>query len=194
LKGGDKVILGTTVLRFDWLDALEQGFHDELERLINIDELTGLPQKRRFDTDGTQLVETTLRDGRPITVLMMDLDGIKRINDSHGHVFGAHCIAEAGALVGRVIKGRGIATRWGGDEYSAVLPGLDRDGGTRVAEEILAAIRVHAFVRDGIRVQPGMSIGIAVGPEQGADLETLQRRADEALYRAKRAGKGRVST
>jgi diguanylate cyclase (GGDEF)-like protein len=193
MRTGDKVFIGSAVMRLDWQDALEQEFHGELERLLSIDELTGLFQKRRFDAEGRGLVETTLGRGAPVSVLMMDLDGIKKINDTHGHTFGAYCIAEAGAMIGRVIGDRGIATRWGGDEYSAILPGIGGGDGVAVAEEILAAIRDHVFQREEVRLHPGVSIGIAIGPNQGRTLEALQRRADEALYRAKRAGKGRVS-
>jgi diguanylate cyclase (GGDEF)-like protein len=193
VRGGDKVFVGSTVMRLDWQDALEQDFHQELERLLSIDELTGLLAKRRFDAEGHALVETALGRGEPVTVLMMDLDGIKKINDTHGHTFGAHCIAEAGAVIRKVIGPRGIATRWGGDEYSAVLPRLGEEAGRSLAEEILEAIRNHHFEREGIRLHPGVSIGLAVGPASGHDLEQLQRSADDALYRAKRAGKGRVS-
>jgi diguanylate cyclase (GGDEF)-like protein len=193
MRSGDKVFVGSTVMRLDWQDALEQDFHDELERLLSIDELTGLLQKRRFDTEGRLLVEGTLHRGEPVSVLMMDLDGIKKINDTHGHAFGAYCIAESGALIGKVVGSPGIATRWGGDEYSAILPGVDAKGAAKVGEDILAAIRGHAFERERIRLEPGISIGLATGPQQGDTLEALQRSADEALYRAKRAGKGRVS-
>lgn len=194
LRAGDKIFVGSTVMRLDWQDAVDQDYHEELERLISVDELTGLMSKRRFDTEGGALVAAALHDGKPVTVLMMDLDGIKKINDTHGHAFGAYCIAEAGSVIGRIVGERGVATRWGGDEYSAVLPGLSSADGVLVGEEILAGIRGHTFVREGIRLEPGVSIGVASGPEQGMTHEDIQHRADEALYRAKRAGKNRVST
>ena len=191
---GDKIFVGSTAMRLEWQDAVEQGYHDELERMLSVDELTGLMSKRRFDAEGATLVAGALREGRAVAVLMMDLDGIKKINDTHGHAFGAYCIGEAGGLIGRVVGERGIATRWGGDEYSAVLPGLGVAAAAAVGEEIRAAIGGHPFVRERIRLEPGVSIGVAAGPAQGASLEDLQHRADEALYRAKRAGKNRVST
>jgi two-component system, cell cycle response regulator len=190
---GDKVIVGNTVLRLDLLDAIDCEFQGELERLLDIDDLTGLWAKRRFDAEADALVRAAVVSGEPVAVMMMDLDGIKAINDANGHAFGAYVIAESGALIGRVIGGRGFATRWGGDEFSAVLPGLDLAAGERVGEEILAAIGAHAYVREGRRLHPGISIGVAAGARDGDDLEVLQRWADEALYQAKRAGRGRVS-
>ena len=194
VRTGDKVFIGSTVMRLDWQDALEQDFHQELERLLHIDELTGLFAKRRFDAEGNVLVSSSLGRSEPVSVLMMDLDGIKKINDTHGHAFGAYTIAESGALIGRIIGDRGIATRWGGDEFSAVLPGADLPTATAIGEEILAAIRSHVYERERVRLQPGISIGVATCPEHGSTLESLQRCADEALYRAKRAGKGCVKS
>jgi len=194
VRAGDKVIIGSTVMRFDWQDALEQDYHEEIERMLTLDELTGLLHKRRFDSEGAVLVESSLAAGKPVALLMMDLDGIKKINDTHGHAFGAHCISEAGRVLGVVVSERsGIATRWGGDEYAAVLPGFGALEAVAAGEEIIKAIREHHFEREGIVLEPGISIGAASGPEQGKTLEALYEKADEALYRAKRAGKGRVS-
>jgi diguanylate cyclase (GGDEF)-like protein len=193
LGPGDKLFVGGAVLRLDLLDALDRQFNDGLERLLNIDELTGLLAKRKFDAEGEALVRAAVAGGRPIAVLMMDLDGIKKINDAHGHAFGAYTIAESGNLIGKIIGARGIATRWGGDEFSAVLPDTDAEHAQVIAEEILAAIRAHGYEREGVRLQPGISIGVVAGPRGGDTLELLQRWADEALYRAKRAGRGRVS-
>jgi diguanylate cyclase (GGDEF)-like protein len=125
---------------------------------------------------------------------MMDLDGIKKINDSHGHLFGAYVIGESGHIIGRVLEGRGFASRFGGDEYVAALPGFDLPGARGVGEEILRAIGAHEFEREGVPLRPGISIGAAAFPESAADAQALFQRADEALYRAKRAGKNQVSS
>jgi diguanylate cyclase (GGDEF)-like protein len=192
LGAGDKLVIGGTVLRFDLLDALDCELQAELERLLDIDELTGLPAKRKFDAEGRLLVRAAVEQGRPIAALMMDLDGVKKINDTHGHAFGAYTIAESGRIIGAVIGERGIATRWGGDEFSAILPDHGADAARAIAEEILAAIRDHHYQREHVRLHPGISIGLVEGPRGGDTLESLQRWADEALYRAKRTGRGRV--
>ena len=124
----------------------------------------------------------------------MDLDGIKKINDTHGHLFGAYVIGESGHVIGRVLEGRGFASRFGGDEYVAALPGLDLDAAGAVGEEIRRAIAEHEFEREKIVLRPGISIGTASFPESADDAKSLFQRADEALYRAKRAGKNQVST
>jgi diguanylate cyclase (GGDEF)-like protein len=139
------------------------------------------------------MVESAKQRNERVVLLVMDMDGIKKINDTHGHLFGAHVIGEAGKLIGRIIKGRGIGCRFGGDEFLAALTGLGRDQGSKVADEILGAINAHPFEKDGIKLRPGISIGVAAFPDQAADPPALFQHADEAMYRAKQSGRNRVS-
>lgn len=192
LKPNDKVVFGGTVLRFELQSPIERAYDQQLERLLNTDDLSGLLVRRRFDADVEAMLETARVSGGPVGLLVMDLDGIKRINDTHGHLFGAYVIGESGKLIGNVIGERGIASRFGGDEFVAAFPGLACDETARVGEEILRAINEHPFEREGIRLRPGISLGVASFPEAGADVPTLFHAADEALYRAKQAGKNRV--
>ncbi len=119
----------------------------------------------------------------------MDLDGIKTINDAHGHLFGAYVIAEAGKVIGLAAHGRGIAARFGGDEFAAAFPGLGLHAVTALAEEIRAAIRAHTFQKDGVPLHPGISVGVASFPDHARDPLALFKKADGALYAAKSGGK-----
>jgi diguanylate cyclase (GGDEF)-like protein len=193
LRPNDKVVFGNTVLRFEMQSVIERAYDQQLERLLNTDDLSGLLLRRRFDADAEAMIESARDAGGRVGLIVMDLDGIKRINDTHGHLFGAYVIGEAGKLIGRVIGNRGLASRFGGDEYVAVFPGLDCDQTAAVGEEILRALNEHPFEREGIVLRPGISVGVAAYPDAGADLPTLFHAADEALYRAKQAGKNRVS-
>jgi two-component system cell cycle response regulator len=185
LTRNDKIVFGRTVARFEMLDPLEQKYDELVDKLLHVDDLSGLLVRRRFDADLGLAIDAARASGAPVGLLMMDLDGIKKINDTHGHLFGAY-------VIGRVLDARGFASRFGGDEYVAALPGLDLAKTEAVGEEILRAIAAHAFERDGIPLHPGISIGVAAFPENAADAESVFQRADEALYRAKRAGKNRV--
>jgi diguanylate cyclase (GGDEF)-like protein len=124
----------------------------------------------------------------------MDMDGVKGINDTHGHHMGAFVIGEAGHVIGSVLGARGFATRFGGDEFAAGLPGLTKEEAIAVAEEMRVAVVAHVYEKDGVRVQPGLSCGVATIPGDGGDAEALFQAADQAMYRAKRAGKNRVAT
>ncbi len=193
LEPGDRVTFGATVVRFEVQDALDQQYDDVLDRLLNIDELSGLFVRRKFDRELKTLIDAASREGRSIGLLVMDLDGVKKINDTHGHLFGAYVIGESGRLIGEVLGERGIAARFGGDEYVAAIPGADLARTEAAGEEIRAAINAHPFEREGVPLHPGISIGIAALGESASDAEALFRVADAALYRAKQAGKNSVS-
>jgi diguanylate cyclase (GGDEF)-like protein len=193
LAPGDTVVLGRTALRFELRDSLQQAYDEELQRLIDIDDLSGLFVRRKFDGDLATLVEQARARGAAVGFLAMDMDGIKHINDTHGHLFGAYVIGETGHLIGRVLAGRGIACRFGGDEFIAALPGLDTRLTAEVGIEIHRAVNMHPYFREGIPLRPGISIGAASFPADAQDPVTLFDRADKALYRAKQSGKNRVS-
>jgi diguanylate cyclase (GGDEF)-like protein len=193
LARNDKIVVGRTVIRFEMQDPLEQAYDAVVQRLINVDDLSGLLVRRKFDADLQLALDAARSAGQPLGLLMMDLDGIKAINDTHGHRFGAYTIGESGKVIGRVLGNRGFASRFGGDEYVAAVPGLDLHGTEAVGEELLRAICNHVYEKDGVRIQPGISIGVAAFPQSATDRERLLQCADEALYRAKRGGKCRVS-
>jgi len=192
LKPHDKIVFGGTIVRFELQDGLEQAYNSVVEKMLNIDDLSGLFVRRKFDSELALLIEAARQQERPLTLLVMDLDGVKRINDTYGHLFGAYVIGEAGKLIGSVVGTRGIGCRFGGDEYLAALPGIDAEAGVTVAEEIRQAVGEHHFEKDGIPLKPGISIGAASLPESATDAATLFQRADEAMYRAKQGGKNRV--
>lgn len=192
LSPGDKLALSRTVVRFELQDAIEQSFDETVERMLNIDDLSGLYLRRRFDAELKTMLEAARTTSTPVGLLVMDLDGVKQINDTHGHLFGAYVIGEAGKVIGDTLGSRGIGSRFGGDEYSAALPGADLTQASAVAHEILQAINQHPFSYENVALHPGISIGVASFPESAQDQQDLFRRADEALYRAKQGGKNRV--
>jgi two-component system, cell cycle response regulator len=195
LKPGDRVFVGNTILEFQEQDAIQEGFSAELERLLSVDELSGLWVKRRFDAQlATTVAAVHAGTSKVATVIVMDLDGVKQINDTHGHHMGAFVIGEAGHVIGATLASRGFATRFGGDEFAAALPGSTKDEAVAIAESLRVAVTDHVYEKGGIRVHPGMSCGVASVPGDAEDAAGVFRAADEAMYRAKRAGKNRVST
>lgn len=193
LAHGDLVTFGATEVRFEVQDAIERAFDDVLERRINVDELTGLWVRRRFDNELRGLLEATVRRHATLGLLTMDLDGVKAINDTHGHLAGAYVIGEAGRVIGQVIGERGVAARFGGDEFVVALPDFDLRETLKIAEEVRANINLFEFTYQHVALHPGISIGVAMCPEHGKSAGELFRAADAALYRAKAAGKNRVS-
>lgn len=193
LKDGDKILLGRTVVRFSLVDELEAGFHKEVAQLVGTDPLTGLESKRCFDDALDKALAGSLKRRSPVVVLMMDMDNTKAINDRHGHLFGAYCIQQAGRIIGAIVGQQGHVCRFGGDEFTAFLPGLDRQAGLEFGERIREAVAAAEIALEGIALQPTISVGVAVFPEDAEDVLDLLAAADSALYRAKARGKNRVS-
>jgi len=193
LKDGDKIFIGQTVLRFSMADNDDLDFHHKLTQLIHIDPLTGMEAKHCFDHALLVAIGNIRRTNNFLSVLMMDMDGLKKINDRHGHLFGAYTISETGKLISRVLKNRGSACRFGGDEFTAMLPGLNKQEAVNVGEEIRRELENAGLKKEGIRLSPTISIGVACLPDDGESLMALIDAADQALYRAKRGGKNRVS-
>jgi diguanylate cyclase (GGDEF)-like protein len=195
LKPGDRVFAGKTILEFQQHDAIQEGFTAEIERLLSVDELSGLWVRRRFDAQLSATIAAVQRGTmRVVSVIVMDLDGVKPINDAHGHEMGAFVIGEAGRVIGAALGGRGFATRFGGDEYAAALPGIAKLDAMVVAESLRVAVNEHVYEKRGVRVHPGLSCGVSAAPEDAGDAASVFRAADQAMYRAKRGGKNRVST
>jgi diguanylate cyclase (GGDEF)-like protein len=193
LQDGEKIFVGDTVVRFSLADEMEIDFHSEVATLVGTDPLTGLESKRRFDQALEFALRTAKEGGHSLAILMMDMDGVKQINDTHGHLFGAHVIGETGRLIARVLGCSGRACRFGGDEFSAFMPAHNSTSACAAAEQIRHAVEAAGMEKDGIPLKPTISIGVACYPEVAGELWKLVSMADEALYRAKKRGKNCVA-
>lgn len=194
LRDGDRIFVGDSVLEFSQDDPVKAQFHGVLDHLINRDYLTGLLAKKRFDEEFEHRLQVTAAGDRPLSVLMADIDNLKKINDQHGHLLGEFTVGAVGRIIGELHAGGGRqATRFGGDEYQTILPDLTKEEALTVAEEIRHRVEEYAFVHEGKLANPTLSVGVAAYPEDGATRKDLTHAADEALYRAKRAGGNTVS-
>jgi diguanylate cyclase (GGDEF)-like protein len=194
LTAGDKIFLGSSVLRFGFADELDLEYQNKLEEMVNVDSLTGLFTKRTYDATYAIMVERADVEDSPLTVVVMDMDGLKEINDTHGHDFGSYAICETARLIREVLSDHGQVCRFGGDEFVGCFPNLDGTGASQLAEALRQRINQHVFEKDGIRVLPTLSIGIASYPRDVLDPSELFTAADRAMYKAKRTGKNRVAT
>jgi diguanylate cyclase (GGDEF)-like protein len=194
LRDGDKIFLGTTVLRFALADDIDLGYQTEVAQIVGQDPLTGLESKRRFDDALKYGITTARYRESPLALLMMDMDGVKGINDRYGHLFGAHVIGETGRILARHLGHTGQACRFGGDEFCAFLPGHDTEAACKAAETMRVAVEQAGMHKDGVDLAPTLSIGIAVCPTDATNATELLALADAALYRAKAAGKNRVES
>ena len=164
--------------------------HRETRRLSITDELTGLWNRRYFRLTVDKEVERAARFGRPMGLLMVDLDHFKQVNDEHGHLRGDAVLTELASRLRTQVRDVDTAARYGGDELVAVLPETAEAGAALVAERIRAAVSNRPFTMAGEPpIVLSVSIGIAVFPDHGADATALLGAADDALFVAKRDGR-----
>jgi two-component system cell cycle response regulator len=193
LNAGDRIFLGVCVLKFT-VSVEEVAFHQQMDALVGRDDLTGLVSRLRFGAAFERALQAAQRMKMPLSVLMLDMDGLKQINDAHGHPVGAYTIAEVGKIIGEIVMPHGAACRLGGDEFAAFLSGLPKNVAVDFAESIRSWVARHRFESSGVLVKPTISIGVAAYPTDGKSVTQLLKKADEALFRAKRAGRDRVTT
>ncbi len=194
LRDGDKITIGRSLVKFTLVDDTEAAYLERIERLAGTDELTGLLAKHRFDALLLDAVYNAHANQLALSVLMMDMDGLKAINDRHGHHMGAHTISEVGRILGEIVSGRGEACRFGGDEFCAFLPGLVLDRAKLVGERIRRAVEDTTFTHSQSSTRATISVGVAVLTDDVLTGEQLLERADLALYRAKAKGRNQVSS
>jgi diguanylate cyclase (GGDEF)-like protein len=169
--------------------------HEEAQRLSLTDPLTGLWNYRYLRESLRREVERASRFGRMLTVLVLDLDHFKEVNDTYGHTAGDTVLSEFARRIRIGLREVDVAFRQGGEEFVVLLPETDAYGGTIVAERLGAAVRGHPVPVEGRRGGPpqevaiSVSIGIAVFPEHGATAQRVLDAADDALYAAKKAGR-----
>ena len=164
--------------------------HEEAQRLSITDGLTGLWNYRYFTMTVSKEIERAARFGRPLALLILDLDHFKDVNDTFGHQRGDAVLVELAGRIRAVVRDVDTVARYGGEEIVVILPETDEAGAALLAERICDALRHKPFGGPGVPpVHLTLSAGGAVFPQHGLAASILLARADEALYAAKRAGR-----
>lgn len=170
--------------------AIENARHYQM---ATVDSLTGFFLRDHFFQRLAEEDRRARRYGGRYSLLMVDLDGFKGINDANGHLAGDRYLSQVAATIREQLRGADLACRYGGDEFCLLLPETDLDGARVIAERIRSAVSDRIVGIDGLALRTTVSIGVAAFPENdAADLQALIGNADQALYRAKRGGRDRV--
>jgi diguanylate cyclase (GGDEF)-like protein len=165
---------------------------DKLAALSETDVLTGLPNRRALSHRLMAEFRRSLRYGTPVSLMLIDVDGLKQVNDRDGHAAGDRVIQHVADTIHKSLRESDFGARWGGDEFSVVAPNMSADAARSSAERLVARV---AAMAPGRNTQISVSIGTATfDPAQPkhADLTAVVQAADEALYRAKTSGRNRV--
>jgi two-component system cell cycle response regulator len=183
----------TQIKKKRYTERLRDNMQMSIELAIT-DGLTGLFNRRYMETHLGTLVDQSAARGKPITVLVLDIDYFKAINDSYGHDAGDDVLREFSLRIRKATRNIDLACRYGGEEFVIVMPETDMAVATAVAERLRRRIATEPFaIQKGARhLEVTISIGIAALSGVGDDAATILKRADQALYRAKRDGRNRV--
>jgi diguanylate cyclase (GGDEF)-like protein len=164
------------------------------EALSVTDDLTHLYNSRYLNLVLRRETKRASRSGRPLSLLFIDLDGFKSINDTHGHLFGSRALVEAAAVIRSSARETDVVSRFGGDEFALVLPDTGGEGAFAVGERIRERIAAHSFLAgDGLDIHLTASVGVATLPDVAASAEELVQAADKAMYQVKDTGKNGIA-
>ena len=183
----------TQLRRKRYADSLRSNVQASIEMAVT-DTLTGLNNRRFFDGHFKTMIEQAARRGRPLSLMVLDIDYFKKVNDTFGHDVGDLVLQAFAARLKRVVRSSDLVCRLGGEEFAVLMPETSLDIAMRVAERIRVVVGDDLF--DVIPDKPGLRITTSIGlAERRSDHDTksLMRRADEALYQSKGAGRNRVT-
>ncbi len=193
LREGDKIQIGYTIFKFALKDTVEMEFENKIYELATTDPLTKLYSRDFFRKEFERTLHHCQRYGRPLAVLMMDLDDFKAVNDTHGHLVGDRVLEVVANLLRETLREEDVLARYGGEEFIAILPETTSEAARFPAERFATLLsRREIETPNGQKVRVTISIGIAGLGDHGTDETALIAAADRALYAAKRAGKNRV--
>ena len=196
LNEGDKVLLGRrTVLKFALYDEMEQHFQQQLYESSTRDGLTGIFNRKYFDQKIISDVSFAKRHKIPFTLLMLDVDFFKKVNDTYGHRTGDQVLVSVTGAIQETIRTEDVLARYGGEEFAVLAQGTGLDGGKALGERIRKQVEntVICSLNDATEFRATVSIGVAtLMPGVVASPEAIVSLADKNLYEAKESGRNRV--
>lgn len=190
----DLKILGT-IADYAAIAIENARYVQKVRELVNTDELSGLHNSRYLLEFLDYEIDRAQRYGSPLSLVFLDLDFFKEVNDTHGHLVGSRLLAEMGGLIRQHIRKTDMAARYGGDEFVIVLPNTTKEGAYRLAQHLRGLVKEHDFLaEDGYRIRVTASFGVATYPIDAPSKLALLRLADQAMYRVKESTRDGVTT
>jgi len=188
------VVLSERVRSHNHFIAASIGDWRKSERHATTDALTGLGNRHAMEESFPREVKRCLQNESPVSLIMIDVDYFKSFNDKFGHVAGDRVLSAVAHILGKQFRPRDLLVRYGGDEFAVLLPDVSREEGLAIAERVRSAVSGDTATSDDslIQIPVKVSMGVAEINDRG-DFESLLKAADEALYRAKHAGRDTVS-
>ena len=189
------VVLSERVRSHNRVIAESYGELKKFERHARTDALTGLSNRHTMEESFLREINRCVKDERPISLIMVDVDNFREFNDKFGHIAGDRVLSAVAAILQRQFRPRDLLVRYGGDEFAVMLPEVDVDLAMTIAERVRQAVSGDTEETGDSLIQIPVNISMGVAElQKNSTLQTLLREADAALYRAKHAGRNVVST
>jgi diguanylate cyclase (GGDEF)-like protein len=195
LNSGDRIRIGSRIFKFIATDEIEAQYHDAVYAMMTRDSLTGTWNKRYFFEMLDRELKRRQRSRNPLSLIMIDLDRFKKINDTHGHAVGDEVLVEFSNRIRTLIRAEDIFARYGGEEFVIILSDTASDEALLVGERWRHAIEQTPFTTAVGPVKCTISLGLAVASEERPFVSSaeLVKLADEMLYQSKENGRNRIS-
>jgi len=192
LRHGDLIKIGGVVYKFISGGNIEGLYHEEIYRMTITDGLTQAANKRYLIEFLDREIARTIRFGRPLSLIMFDIDHFKKVNDTYGHLAGDFILKELCALLSKLVRREELMARYGGEEFVIALPETALTTATTLAEKARRMVERHDFMFAETRIPLTISLGCAELSPMAADPTNFIREADERLYDAKHKGRNCV--
>jgi two-component system cell cycle response regulator len=191
LQRGDRLKIGDTIFKYLSGSDIELQYHEIIHRMALTDGLTDLANRKQLDALLAEEIPRARRHGRDLSVLLLDIDHFKSINDTHGHLTGDSVLRGLAGIMQRRLRPSDRLGRYGGEEFCVILPETSRQNAAKIGEDLRSLVEAHAFVAEDKNIRVTISVGVG-SLEEGMTMDELYRSADEKLYQAKRSGRNKV--
>jgi len=192
LRNGDLVKIGRTIFKYIAGGNIEAAYHDEIYRLTTMDGLTQIYNRRYFDEQLDREISRSRRYERTLSLVLMDIDHFKAVNDRFGHLAGDSVLKQLASTVRTRIRREDVFARYGGEEFGILLPEVALPGAKQLAEKVRRLVEKQRFEFDRQAIPVTVSLGVAVLEALHREPGDLVRAADERLFEAKSSGRNRV--
>jgi diguanylate cyclase (GGDEF)-like protein len=192
LCDGDQVRIGRSILKFMTGENVEVQYHEEIYRLMTVDALTQVFNRRYFNEALQREFNRSRRYGRALSLILFDIDHFKRVNDTHGHLAGDNLLRQIAAAVKPRLRREDVFARTGGEEFGVLLPEVGLEGARTTADKVRRIVEATPLKHEREVITCTVSLGVAATAADETSGEELYKRADLRLYEAKQAGRNRI--
>jgi diguanylate cyclase (GGDEF)-like protein len=192
IKSGDKIRIGSTVLRVNYHDEIEEEYHSKLFDFAAFDALTGLYNRRYILNELENHCKIAKRNNRIFSLIIVDIDNFKKVNDQYGHLAGDECLKKIAYIMNNSLREQDICGRYGGEEFLIILPETKLEGAVNLAERIRKKIEGTNISFQKHQIKNTISAGVSQFNASIPDNEYLFKMADKALRKAKELGKNKI--